>query len=135
MLFLQDNSKDAWFTFTEKEGKQFQEDEQNVYPRMLVSIGSGVSIIKVNSLNSFQRVAGTMIGGGTLVGLSNLLLQVNNFDEISDLSRKGDNSTVDTLIKDLYGSSYDGLEGDTIASSFGKVSNLSYLYVIKSFFL
>jgi len=41
---------------------------------MLVSIGSGVSMIKVNPTSGkFERVSGTMIGGGTLVGLSNLL--------------------------------------------------------------
>ena len=53
--------------------------------KMLVSIGSGVSMIKVDSYNGkFERVSGTMIGGGTLVGLSNLLTGVNNFEEIVD---------------------------------------------------
>jgi type II pantothenate kinase len=48
---------------------------------MLVSIGSGVSIIKVNNFSSFERVSGTMIGGGTLLGLANLLTGVKDFDE------------------------------------------------------
>jgi type II pantothenate kinase len=53
---------------------------------MLVSIGSGVSIIKVNNLSSFERVSGTMIGGGTLLGLANLLTGVKDFDEITKLA-------------------------------------------------
>jgi pantothenate kinase len=53
---------------------------------MLVSIGSGVSIIKVNNFSSFERVSGTMIGGGTLLGLANLLTGVKDFDEITKLA-------------------------------------------------
>lgn len=79
MVFLQDNIKNACFTFTEDSGKKFQEEESEIYPRILVSIGSGVSIIKVNSNDSYERVGGTMIGGGTLMGLSNLFFQVNDF--------------------------------------------------------
>jgi pantothenate kinase len=55
--------------------------------KMLVSIGSGVSMIKVNPTSGkFERVSGTMIGGGTLVGLSNLLTGIQDFDEIINLS-------------------------------------------------
>ena len=72
--------------------------------KMLVSIGSGVSMIKVSNGGKFERVSGTMIGGGTLVGLSNLLTGIRDFDEIIDLSQKGDNSGVDMLVKDIYGS-------------------------------
>ena len=35
------------------------------YPYLLVNIGSGVSICKVNSPDSFERVSGTSLGGGT----------------------------------------------------------------------
>ena len=53
---------------------------------MLVSIGSGVSMIKIDpTTGQFERVTGTMIGGGTLMGLSNLLTGVNNFDEIIEM--------------------------------------------------
>ena len=52
------------------------------FPTLLVSIGSGVSMIKVNSYNSYERIGGTMIGGGTLLGLSNLLTGIKDFDTI-----------------------------------------------------
>lgn len=52
------------------------------FPILLVSIGSGVSIIKVHDFNNFERVSGTMIGGGTLIGLANLLTGNREFDKI-----------------------------------------------------
>ena len=68
-----------------------------------MSIGSGISIIKVNDNGSYQRVGGTMIGGGTLLGLANLLTGVKDFDTINELAMKGNNAGVDMLIKDIYG--------------------------------
>ena len=44
-----------------------------------------------------------MIGGGTLLGLSNLLTGINDFDKILEMSKRGDNSQVDLLVKDIYG--------------------------------
>ena len=94
--------------------------------KMLVSIGSGVSMIKVDSLNGkFERVSGTMIGGGTLVGLSNLLTGINNFEEITSMAQEGNNGGVDMLVKDIYGGKvpFQELKGDWLASSFAKVAN------------
>ena len=117
---------DKWcFTYSEKEGKIYQDTELSIYPKLLVSIGSGVSMIKVNSRDESERVSGTMIGGGTLIGLSNILLKVNSFDKIQDLCKDSDHTTVDTLVKDLYGHKYEGLEPDTLATSFGKIASLT----------
>ena len=61
-------------------------------------------MIKVNPQSGkFERVSGTMIGGGTLVGLSNLLTGISDFDTIIEMSQKGDNSGVDMLVRDIYG--------------------------------
>jgi len=43
----------------------------------------------VSAFDSFERVAGTMIGGGTLIGLSNLLTGHKDFDEIIGLASRG----------------------------------------------
>jgi len=48
--------------------------------KLLVSIGSGVSMIKVDPNGSFERVNGTMIGGGTLVGLTHMITGIRDFD-------------------------------------------------------
>lgn len=49
-------------------------------PCLLVNIGSGVSIIKVDEDGKFERVSGTSLGGGTLWGLLSLLTPARNFD-------------------------------------------------------
>ena len=49
-------------------------------PCLLVNIGSGVSIIRVDEDGSFERVSGTSLGGGTLWGLLSLLTPAQTFD-------------------------------------------------------
>jgi len=92
-------------------------------PCLLVNIGSGVSIIKVDVDGAFERVSGTSLGGGTLWGLLSLLTPAKTFDEMLELSERGDNSMVDMLVGDIYGQDYSklGLKSTMIASSFGKV--------------
>jgi type II pantothenate kinase len=55
-------------------------------PCLLVNIGSGVSIIKVDEGGSFERVSGTSLGGGTLWGLLSLLTGATSFDGRSYLT-------------------------------------------------
>jgi len=101
----------------------FDSNPSPQFPCMLVNIGSGVSIIKVTNFGKFERISGTSLGGGTLWGLLSLLTEAKSFDEMLDLSIKGDNSKVDMLVGDIYGQDYGkiGLKSSTIASSFGKV--------------
>ena len=49
-------------------------------PCLLVNIGSGVSIIKVDEDGTFERISGTSLGGGTLWGLLSLLTPATTFD-------------------------------------------------------
>lgn len=88
MSFLLEHSNRTCFEYREDEGKKMLgADDKESFPKLLVSIGSGVSIIKVNDIDKFERVSGTMIGGGTLVGLANLLINTNDFEEIQTLSK------------------------------------------------
>ena len=104
---------------------EYQETRAEVYPYLLVNIGSGVSMIKVSGPSQFQRIGGTSLGGGTLWGLLSLLTGARNFDDMLAMADKGDNSAVDLLVGDIYGEGmgYEkiGLSERTIASSFGKV--------------
>lgn len=97
--------------------------QDNIYPYLLVNIGSGVSFLKVTGPRSYERVGGTSLGGGTLWGLLSLLTGARTFDEMLDLAGHGDNAKVDMLVGDIYGTDYGkiGLKSTTIASSFGKV--------------
>lgn len=104
---------------------EYQEPHSDVYPYLLVNIGSGVSMVKVSGPSDFQRIGGTSLGGGTLWGLLSLLTGARNFDDMLAMADKGDNSAVDLLVGDIYGEGmgYEkiGLSEKTIASSFGKV--------------
>ncbi|CAG8439060.1 15054_t:CDS:2 [Cetraspora pellucida] len=64
-----------------------------------------------------------MLGGGTLWGLLSLLTGAQSFDEMLEMSKHGDNTNVDMLVGDIYGSDYSkiGLKSSMIASSMGKV--------------
>ena len=104
---------------------QYTDARTDVYPYLLVNIGSGVSMIRVDGPSKFQRIGGTSLGGGTLWGLLSLLTGARTFDDMLAMADAGDNSTVDLLVGDIYGQGmgYDkiGLSEKTIASSFGKV--------------
>lgn len=57
-----------------------RENKTPQLPCLLVNIGSGVSIIRVDEDGSFERVSGTSLGGGTLWGLLSLLTPATTFD-------------------------------------------------------
>ena len=111
------------FTYSEEEPMHFAEARADVYPYLLVNIGSGVSMVKVSGPREYQRVGGTSLGGGTFWGILSLLTGARTFDEMLKLAEKGDNSGVDMLVGDIYGTGYSkiGLKSTTIASTFGKV--------------
>ncbi|XP_017794391.1 PREDICTED: pantothenate kinase 4 [Habropoda laboriosa] len=106
---------------------KFQKAGPNIFPYLLVNIGSGVSILKVESDNVFERIGGTATGGGTFWGLGSLLTKRKGFDELLQLAERGDHRNVDMLVKDIYGGDYSsqGLPGELIASSFGKATSSS----------
>lgn len=97
-----------------------------VYPYLLVNIGSGVSMIKVSGPKEFQRVGGTHLGGGSFWGIMSLLTGARTFDEMLAMADRGDNTGVDMLVGDIYGMDYNkiGLKSTAIASTFGKVFRL-----------
>ncbi|KAK9878954.1 hypothetical protein WA026_003773 [Henosepilachna vigintioctopunctata] len=105
--------------------KKEEYDFSNPYPFLLVNIGSGVSMLAVNSPSSFKRVSGTSLGGGTFLGLCCLLTGCNTFEEAIELAASGDSTRVDKLVRDIYGGDYArfGLPGDLVASSFGHMNS------------
>lgn len=119
------NFKDEVFTYGWRDKvASFVPTNGGIYPYLLVNIGSGVSIIRVNGDDSYERVTGTSLGGGTFWGLVKMLTGITNFDLIEDMSDAGDNKNVDLIVEDIYGGNYEaiGLAGYVIASNFGKVS-------------
>ncbi|KAF3656752.1 Pantothenate kinase 1 [Capsicum annuum] len=111
------------YTYIGGQKEYVQIDQKDLYPYLLVNIGSGVSMIKVDGDGKFQRVSGTSVGGGTFLGLGKLLTKCQSFDELLELSHQGNNRVIDMLVGDIYGGldySKIGLASTAIASSFGK---------------
>merc|ERR1719457_150295 len=125
--FLLKNINDESFVYQRKASPEYSfQNPKDMYPYLLVTIGSGVSILKVESEDSFQRIGGTATGGGTFWGLGKLLTSAKDFDELLSLAEQGDHRNVDMLVKDIYGADYTalGLPADLIASSFGNIIKL-----------
>src|SRR5262249_43825498 len=77
-------------------------DGVTVAPKhLMVSLGTGTSVMLVDG-ERVERVGGTALGGGTIVGLGRLILGTDRFDEIVALASKGDRRTVDLLVGDVY---------------------------------
>ena len=98
----------------------------SAFPYLLVSIGTGVSILRVDGPRRHTRISGSTIGGGTYWGLIRLLTDVENFEDVLGIAEKGDPSKVDMLVGDIYGDNPEALEklglpADIVASSFGKL--------------
>lgn len=122
--FLLKNITDEVFEY-QRHGNpeyKFNNADPNVFPYLLVNIGSGVSIMKVESDDNYERIGGSATGGGTFWGLGSLMTKAKSFDELLELAEQGDHRTVDMLVKDIYGGNYEavGLTSDLIACSFGK---------------
>ena len=89
---------------------------------LLVSLGTGTSILAVRE-GGPERIGGSALGGGTLLGLGRLLLGVESFGEVTALAANGDRRRVDLLVRDIYRHGAMPLPGDLNAASFGKLAS------------
>ncbi len=91
---------------------------------LVVSMGTGTALVHAASDGRMDYLGGTGVGGGTLLGLSKLLLQAESIAHIEELAEGGDLANVDLRIKDITaGGSV--LSADLTASNFGNVSDLA----------
>ncbi|KAJ1860635.1 hypothetical protein LPJ73_001298 [Coemansia sp. RSA 2703] len=125
LSFLIREVEDEVFTYAQDKPMQFVNTcgGEDMFPYMLVNIGSGVSIIKVTGEGQYERISGTSLGGGTLWGLLHELTGVRSFDEMLEMSKSGDNTRVDMMVGDIYGGDYGkiGLKATNIAATMGGV--------------
>jgi len=99
-----------------------------VLPRdyLLVSLGTGTSILRIAvDAPGPVRVGGSALGGGTLMGLGQLLVQARDFDQLARLARIGDRSRVDLLVGDIYPEPDTPLPREFNAASFAKLASRS----------
>ena len=92
-------------------------------PIIIVSAGSGTACILAQDGN-FMHCSGTGVGGGTVLGLSKLLLGTIDPVEIAELAKAGNESGVDLILEDVVSGPIGELPSDTTAVNFGKISKI-----------
>lgn len=97
---------------------QLKKDGQNFEEAVITNIGTGTSIHSLKG-DAHVRIAGTGIGGGTLLGMSALMTGVNEFKQIVELSATGSRAEVDMLVSDIYYGNKTPIDGGLTASNFG----------------
>eukprot|EP00754_Rhynchopus_humris_P008207 Rhum_TRINITY_DN13688_c0_g2::Rhum_TRINITY_DN13688_c0_g2_i1::g.62942::m.62942/K09680/coaW; type II pantothenate kinase len=98
------------------------------FPAAVCNIGSGTSVLRLNSDGTYERLGGTSIGGSTFLGLCRLTTGADSFESALALARAGDSRAVDTTVADIYGANgvqMLGLPPDAPASSFGRIVGMS----------
>lgn len=89
---------------------------------IVVSMGTGTSIVKCDG-EDIKHIGGIGIGGGTLQGLSRLLLKTDDILQVSKLAEEGDVAHINLLIKDISAKPLPGLPMDAIASLCGNAKS------------
>ena len=92
-------------------------------PIIIVSAGSGTACILAQD-GKFMHCSGTGVGGGTVLGLSKLLLGTIDPVEIAELAKAGNESSVDLILEDVVSGPIGELPSDTTAVNFGKISKI-----------
>ena len=85
---------------------------------LVVSMGTGTAIVHAREGGEMNYLGGTGVGGGTLMGLSKLLLSAENVGHIEEYAALGNLANVDLRIKDITASpSATPLSADLTASN------------------
>ncbi|MGP4106418.1 type II pantothenate kinase [Virgibacillus sp. L01] len=107
-------------------GIQFLADQQRYAIEnnfMFVNVGTGTSIHLVSDREQ-QRIGGSGIGGGTLIGLGYLLTGVEDYAWMVQLASNGDRGNADLKVKDIFEGALSPISGDLTASNFGKKESM-----------
>lgn len=93
---------------------------------LCVSMGTGTALVHSVAGGEMRYLGGTGVGGGTLMGLSKLLLGIEEISHITGTAASGDLAKVDLRISDITKkNNLSELARDTTASNFGNVSDLA----------
>ncbi|MDG2303869.1 MAG: Fumble domain-containing protein [Candidatus Binatia bacterium] len=91
-------------------------------PAVVVSLGTGTGIVLARPPKEPERLIGSGVGGGTLIGLARLLLGTENVEEIGALVQKGDPARCDLSVGDIVGQGVGPVRADATAAHFGRLT-------------
>lgn len=89
---------------------------------IVVSMGTGTSFVSIDG-DKIEHIGGMGIGGGTLQGLSRLLLKTHDFRRVAEIAEKGDVTRVNLQIGDICNRPLPDLPASATASLFGKADS------------
>ena len=72
---------------------------------LVVSMGTGTALVHATLGGEMEYLGGTGVGGGTLIGLSKLLVGAEGIEHIVEYGEGGDLGNIDLRIKDIASSS------------------------------
>ena len=67
---------------------------------IVVSMGTGTTLVRVDG-DDINHIGGISMGGGTLQGLSHLLLKTSHIGDVVEMASRGDISHINLQIKDI----------------------------------
>ena len=91
--------------------------ESKLERMIVVSMGTGTSLVKCDG-KEIKHIGGIGIGGGTLAGLSRIMLKTDDIKQIVNLAKNGDVSKINLLIGDISAKPLPGLPMNATASLF-----------------
>jgi type II pantothenate kinase len=94
---------------------------QRDVPLLVVSAGSGTAMVAAQGAQ-YAHVTGSGVGGGTLIGLSRLLLRTADPGEIDALALAGDPNGADLSLRDVINGQIGLLPPDATAVNFGRLA-------------
>ena len=89
---------------------------------IVVSMGTGTSFVRCDG-DDMCHIGGIGVGGGTLAGLSRLLLNTSDIKQVAALAKKGNDRNIDLTIGDISPQPLPGLPMDTTASNFARAQS------------
>lgn len=96
--------------------------ESHIDHAIVVSMGTGTSFVMCDG-DEIHHIGGIGIGGGTLQGLSRIMLNTDDIKQVSALAMQGDISHVNLLIGDISAQPLPGLPMEATASIFARAQN------------
>ena len=96
--------------------------ESHLDHAIVVSMGTGTSFVMCRG-DEFSHIGGIGIGGGTLQGLSRIMLNTSDIKQVSELAKQGDIKNINLLIGDISAQPLPGLPMEATASLFAHAKN------------
>ena len=96
--------------------------ESKIDHSIVVSMGTGTSFVKCDG-DDMRHIGGIGVGGGTLQGLSRIMLNTSDIKQVAAMAKQGNIRNIDLTIGDISAQPLPGLPMEATASIFARAKN------------